>query len=203
MAECEISAQQVKELRVKTGAGMMDCKHALIETDGDAEKAVRLLRERGLATAKKRQDRTAAQGLIESYLHIGGQIGSLVEVNCETDFVARNSEFLELAHQIALHIAACNPLFVDKDSIPEDVIASKKEEYRIECSTEGKPDKVSDDIISEMLEKHYQDVCLLEQPFVKDPSISVAELLAQVSAKMGEKIEIRRFSRFQVGEKRE
>jgi elongation factor Ts len=201
MAEREITAQQVKELRAKTGAGMMDCKRALKDCEGDAEKATILLKEQGLATVKKRQERTAAQGLIEAYIHIGGQIGSLVEVNCETDFVARNSEFLEFAHQIALHVAACNPLYVDKDSVPEELIASKREEYKNECVVGGKPKKVWDDIINGMLEKHYQDIRLLEQPFVKDPSISVAELLAQVSAKVGEKIEIRRFSRFQVGEK--
>jgi elongation factor Ts len=203
MAEPKISAQQVKELRAKTGAGMMDCKRALADAGGDAENAMILLKEQGLATVKKRQERTAAQGVIESYIHIGGQIGSLVEVNCETDFVARNSEFLGFAHQIALHVAACNPLYIDKDSVPQELIASRKEEYRNECSVGGKPEKVWDDIIGGMLEKHYQDICLLEQPFVKDPSISVAELLAQVSAKVGEKIEIRRFSRFQVGEKQE
>jgi elongation factor Ts len=203
MAEPKISAQQVKELRAKTGAGMMDCKRALSDTRGDTEKAVILLKEQGLATVKKRQERTAAQGVIESYIHIGGQIGSLVEVNCETDFVARNSEFLELAHQIALHVAACNPIYVDKASVPERLIDDKKEEYRNECRVGGKPEKVWDDIVSGMLEKHYQDICLMEQPFVKDPSISVAELLAQVSARVGEKIEVRRFGRFQVGEKQE
>jgi elongation factor Ts len=200
MAECEISAQQVKELRVKTGAGMMDCKRALTETEGDQEKAVRLLREQGLASAKKRQEKTADQGVIEAYLHIGQQIGTLVEINCETDFVARNAEFLEFAHQVALHIAAYNPLYLDRESVPEELVASETEIYTARCQAEGKPEKVWDRIISGMLDKYYQDICLLEQPFVKDPSVSVAEALAQVAAKMGEKLEISRFTRYQVGE---
>jgi elongation factor Ts len=200
MADCEVSAQQVKELRVKTGAGMMDCKHALTDTGGDIEKAIRLLREKGLASAKKRQEKTADQGVIESYLHIGKQIGSLVEINCETDFVARNSEYLEFAHQVALHIAACNPLYLDRDSVPEEIVASEKEIYRARCEAEGKPEKVWERIIDGMLDKYFQDICLLEQPFVKDPSMTVMELIAQLSAKMGEKIEIRRFTRYQIGE---
>lgn len=203
MSGPEIKAKQVKELRDKTGAGMMDCKGALTESGGDMEKAVRLLREKGLAKAKKRQERTADQGVIEAYLHIGKQIGAMVEVNCETDFVARNEEFLELAHLVALHVAACNPLYLHRDSVPGEVIEAEEEIYKARCEAEGKPEKVWDRIINGMLEKYYQEVCLLEQPFVKEPSLSVEELLTQASAKLGEKVEIRKFSRFQVGQKRE
>ncbi len=203
MSGPEITAKQVKELRDKTGAGMMDCKHALAEVNGDMEKAVRHLREKGLAKAKKRQERTADQGIIESYLHIGKQIGSMVEINCETDFVARNEEFLELAHVVALQIAACNPAYLDRESVPAEIVEAEKEIYRARCKAEGKPEKVWDRIMSGMLEKYYQEVCLLKQPFVKDPSLTVAELVTQTSATLGEKIEIRRFSRFQVGQKQE
>ncbi|MBK5093197.1 MAG: translation elongation factor Ts [Actinobacteria bacterium] len=198
-----IDAKQVKELRDKTGAGMMDCKRALEGAEGDTEKAVRILREKGLARVKQRDERETEQGIIEAYLHIGRQIGALVELNCETDFVARNDEFLELAHLVALQIAACNPLYQDRESVPGDVVDSKKEIYRELCVADGKPEKEHDSIIDEMLEKYYQEVCLLEQPFVKDPSESVGELLTQTSAKVGEKLAIRRFSRFQVGEKQE
>ena len=200
MAETGISAQQVKELRTKTGVGMMDCKRALAECGGDMEKATRLLREKGLASAKKRIEKTAEQGVIETYLHIGQQIGSMVEINCETDFVARNSEFLELAHQVALQIAALKPQYLDRKSVPEEVVRSEEEVFRARCQVEGKPEKVWDRIIGGMLDKYFQDICLLEQPFVKDPSMTVAELVTQVSAKMGEKVEIRRFDRYQVGE---
>jgi len=203
MAETEISAQQVKELRTKTGVGMMDCKRALAECSGDMDKAVRLLREKGLASAKKRQEKTAEQGVIETYLHIGQQIGSMVEMNCETDFVARNSDFVELAHQVALHVAALKPQYLDREAVPEETVASEKEIYRARCEAEGKPEKVWDRIITGMLDKYFQDICLLEQPFVKDPSKTVSELVAETAAKMGEKIEIRRFVRYQVGEELE
>jgi|SRR5450756_83635 len=198
-----ISANQVKELRDITGAGMMDCKRALEDAVGDTEKAVRMLREKGLARVKQRDDRVAEQGVIESYLHIGKQIGALVELNCETDFVARNEEFLELAHLVALQIAACNPGYLDRESVPGDVIDSKKEIYRELCVADGKRENEHDRVIEGMLDKFYQEVCLLEQPFVKDPSQSVGELLAQTSAKVGEKLAIHRFSRFQVGEEQE
>ena len=199
----KINAKQVKELRDISGAGMMDCKRALEDAEGDTEKAVRMLREKGLARVKQRDDRVAEQGVIESYLHIGKQIGALVELNCETDFVARNEEFLELAHLVALQIAACNPGYLDRESIPTDVIHSKKEIYRELCVADGKPEREHGRVIEGMLEKYYQEVCLLEQPFVKDPSESVGELLARTSAKVGEKLAIHRFSRFQVGEKKE
>jgi elongation factor Ts len=203
MAECEISAGQVKDLRTKTGAGMMDCKRALEESAGDVDGAVRLLREKGLASAKKRQEKTADQGIIESYIHLGRQIGALVELNCETDFVARNDEFLELAHLIALQIAAVNPTYLDRDSVPPEVVESEKAIYRARCEKEGKPEKVWDRIIEGMLDKFFQDICLLEQPFVKDPSVSVGELVAQAAAKLGEKVEVSRFTRYQVGGKKE
>lgn len=201
MAEREISAREVKELRTKTGAGMMDCKRALTEAEGDLDTAVRLLREKGLASAKKRQEKTAEQGVIDSYLHIGQQIGALVEINCETDFVARNGEFLEMAHQVSLHIVALNPKYLDRESVPDEVVTAEKEIYRARCEADGKPEKVWDRIINGMLDKYFQEICLLEQPFVKDPSMTVGEMITQVGAKLGEKVEIRRFIRYQVGEK--
>jgi elongation factor Ts len=199
----KISPKQIKGLRDKTGAGMMDCKRALEDAAGDAEKAVLLLREKGLARVKQRSERTVEQGIIECYIHIGRQIGALVELNCETDFVARNAEFLELAHLVAMQIAACNPLYLDRESVPQDVVESKKEIYRDCCVADDKPEKEHDRIVLETLEKYFQEVCLLQQPFVKNPSESVGELLAQTSAKVGEKLVIRRFSRFQVGEKQD
>ncbi|MBN1288190.1 MAG: translation elongation factor Ts [Actinobacteria bacterium] len=200
MGKPEISAKLVKELREKTNVGMMDCKAALQETEGDIEKAALLLRKKGLSGAKQRQQRTANQGVIDSYLHIGQQIGSLVEINCETDFVARNDEFLELAHQIALHVVACNPQYMDRESVPVDIVESEKVIYRSQCESGGKPEKVWDRIIDGKLDKFYQDTCLMEQPFVKDPSVTVNELLAEASSRVGEKLLVRRFLRFQVGE---
>lgn len=199
----EINAAQVKDLRAKTGVGMMDCKRALTECEGDMDKAIRVLREKGLAGAKKRQEKTAEQGVIESYIHLGRQIGSVVELNCETDFVARNEEFLELAHFIALQIAACNAQYVDRNEVPEPLVESEKAIYKAKCEADGKPEKIWDKITTGMLEKFYQDVCLVEQPFIKDPSVTVGELIIQASAKMGEKIEVSRFTRYQVGEKKE
>jgi len=203
MAEKDISAAQVKDLRTKTGAGMMDCKRALQECAGDFDAAVRALREKGLASAKKRQEKTADQGVIESYIHLGRQIGALVELNCETDFVARNEEFLELAHFIALQIAAVNPKYLDRDSVPPELVESEKAIYRAKAEAEGKPEKVLDRIVEGMLDKFFQEWCLLEQPFIKDPSVSVGELVTQSAAKLGEKVQVRRFERFQVGERTE
>lgn len=203
MADENVSAKQVKELREKTGVGMMDCKRALAECGGDLEEAVKILREKGLASAKKRQSKTTEQGMVESYLHIGKQIGSLVEINCETDFVARNEEFLELAHEVALHVAAHNPRYMDRESVPAEVVESEKSIYRKRCEEEGKPEKVRDRVVEGMLDKFYQEFCLMEQPFVRDASFTVGELVAQASAKLGEKLEVRRFARFQVGEKLE
>lgn len=200
MPEKKISAEQVKEIREKTGAPVMDCKQALTESEGDLERAVALLRERGLAKARKRMEKVARQGVVESYVHIGGQIGALVEVNCETDFVARGSEFQDLAHQVALQVVACNPLYLNRESVPPEVVDAEKSVYRSRCEAEGKPEKVWDRIIEGMLEKYFQEVCLLDHPFIKDPSMTVGELVAQFSGQTGEKVEIRRFSRFQVGE---
>ena len=203
MSKAEINARQVKELRERTGAGMMDCKRALEESGGDAEEAVRILWEKGLASVKKRQERTAGQGVVESYIHIGRQIGALVEINCETDFVARNEEFLALAHEVALQVAACNPQYLDRSSVPPEVLEVERNECLFRCSTDGGTGQATDHTVEEMLEKYYQEVCLLEQPYVKDPSLSIADLLARASARLGEKLEISRFSRFQVGEKGE
>lgn len=202
MAE-KIPAGLVKELREKTGAGMMDCKRALAECEGDIEKASQVLKEKGFDKVQKRQERVAEQGVVECYTHIGQQIGSMVQLNCETDFVARNSEFLELAHLIALQVAACNPQYVDRESVPAEAVSAKRDEIEAECRALDKPEKAWDQIITGTLDKFFQDVCLAEQPFVKDPSITVGELVGQVGARTGEKVEIRRFTRFQVGETEE
>jgi elongation factor Ts len=203
MSGPEITAKQVKELRDKTGVGMMECKRALAESEGNLEEAVRYLREKGLAIVKERQERSADQGIVETYLHIGKQIGSMVEVNCETDFVARNDEFLELAHDVALQVAALKPVYLDRESVPTDIVEVEKEKYRARCEAEKKPEDVRDRIVEGLMEKYYQEVCLLDQQFVKDPSLSVAELVAAASGKLGEKIKVRRFSRFQVGQEQE
>lgn len=200
MSKPEISAKLVKELREKTNVGMMECKSALQEASGDLEQAALILRKKGISGAKQKQQRTADQGVIESYIHIGQQIGSIVEINCETDFVARNEEFLELAHQVALHIVACNPKYMDRDSVPEELTESEKLIYRAQCEAEGKPEKIWDRIVEGKLDKFFQEVCLMEQPFVKDPSTTLAELLAETSSRVGEKLVVRRFARFQVGE---
>lgn len=196
----EISAKQVKELRDKTAAGMMDCKKALAEAGGDLEKAIEWLREKGVVKAKKREGRTANQGIVDSYLHTGGQIGAMIELNCETDFVARNADFIELAHQVLLHIAAMNPLYLAREDVPEEVVASEKKIYETRCKEEGKPEKIWDKITEGMLNKFYQDVCLLEQSFVKEPEVTIGQLVTATGAKVGEKVEIRRFVRWQVGE---
>jgi len=198
-----INAAQVKELREKSGAGVMECKRALEEACGDMESALRILREKGISDAKRREQKEAKQGAIDCYIHIGRQIGAMVELNCETDFVARNSEFLEVAHLIALQVAACNPIYLRRDLVPEAVIEEQKEIFKKRCISQGKPEKVWGKIIEGLLDKFYQEVCLLEQPFVKDPSISVNELIAQASSRLGEKIAVRRFARFQVGQEEE
>lgn len=201
MPDTEINAKQVKELREKTAAPVMDCKKALLDASGDMEKAAMLLREKGLARAKKRKEKAADQGAIEAYIHIGRQIGSLVELNCETDFVARSGDFLELAHEIALQVAACNPLYIDIESVPQRVIDERKRTFSERCEAEGKPREVWDRIIEGRLEKFYEEVCLLEQPYVKEPSMTIGELVDESSARLGEKLKINRFSRFQVAEK--
>jgi elongation factor Ts len=197
----EISATAVKELREKTGAGMMDCKKALVETAGDLEKAVDYLRKKGLASAGKKSGRVAAEGLVGSYIHFGGQIGVLVEVNCETDFVARNEEFKGLVQDIAKQIAACpNVSYVQVSEIPPE-FAERERAIALESDTlKGKPDNVKDKIVQGKVDKVLREMCLLDQPYIKDQSITVEELIKQSIAKLGENIQVRRFSRFVLGE---
>jgi elongation factor Ts len=194
-----ISAERVKELREKTGAGMMDCKRALSETSGDIERAIDYLRQKGLSDAAKRTGRTASEGLIGSYIHPGGKIGVLVEVNCESDFVARTEEFQMLIKDLAMHVAASNPLYLRREEVPEEVVAREKNIYEVQAKEGGKPEKIVERIVQGKLEKFFQDVCLLEQPFVKDPDMSVNQRVSSAIAKLGENIVVRRFQRFQLG----
>ncbi|MFW6113384.1 MAG: translation elongation factor Ts [Actinomycetota bacterium] len=197
----EISTAQVKALREATGAGIMDCKTALREAEGDQYKATRILREKGLAGAKKKAGRTAREGIIDAYIHLNNRVGVLLEVNCETDFVARNETFRDMVHDVALHIAASNPLYVSADDVPQEVIEQEKEINRTRALQEGKPEKVVDKIIEGRMKKYYEDFCLLNQPYVKDTDITVEELLRRTIAAVGENIVIRRFARYQLGEK--
>ena len=194
-----ITADMVKELREKTGAGMMDCKKALTDTNGNMEKAVEVLREKGLAAVAKKAGRIAAEGLVEAYIH-GGRIGVLVEVNSETDFVAKNQEFKDFVRDVALQIAASNPLYVKKEEVPQDEIEKEKEILRKQALNEGKPEKIVDKMVEGRIEKYYKEVCLLEQPFVKNPDLTIGALLSEKIAKIGENLSIRRFVRFEVGE---
>jgi len=196
----DISATMVRDLREKTGAGMMDCKKALAESGGNFEKAVDYLRQKGLATAAKRAGRVASEGRIGSYIHAGGKIGVLVEVNCETDFVAKTDDFQNFAKDLSMQIAASTPLFVRREEVPPEALEKEREIYRIQAREAGKPEKVIDKIVDGKLEKYYGEVCLLEQVFVKDTDIKIQDLLNGLIGKLGEKIEIRRFARFQVGE---
>lgn len=195
-----ITAAQVKELRELTGAGMMDCKKALTDTDGNMEKAVEYLREKGIASAAKKSGRIASEGIVDSYIHGNGRIGVLIEVNIETDFAAKNEAFKELVHDIALHIAASNPKYISKDEVPGDEIEKEKEILRAQALNEGKPEKIVDKMVEGRISKYYQDVCLLEQPFVKDTDKTVAQLLVEKISQIGENINIRRFARFEMGE---
>lgn len=195
-----ITPQQVKELREKTGAGIMDCKNALTEADGDIEKAIVILRERGLAKAAKKQSRVATEGVIEAYVHGDGRIGVLVEVNCETDFVARNEEFRRFAKDIAMQVAASNPKYLSRDMVPADVINQEREIFRTQALNEGKPENIVDKIVDGKLEKFYEENCLLEQPFIKDPDKNISQLLTEKIALLGENIVISRFVRFEKGE---
>lgn len=195
-----ISATTVKELREKTGAGMMDCKQALTECSGEMDKAIDFLRKKGLATAAKRAGRALSEGVIESYVHLGGKIGVLVEIDCETDFVAKNEEFREFSKNIAMHIAATNPLGVNPEDIPEEIIEREKEVYKGQAMEMGKPDKMIDKIVEGKLNKFLKDNCLLNQGYVRDPDVTVGDLLNGLIAKMGENITIHRFVRFQIGE---
>ncbi|MEA1935636.1 MAG: translation elongation factor Ts [Thermodesulfobacteriota bacterium] len=195
-----ISASMVKELRVKTGTGMMDCKKALTECNGDFEKAIEYLRKEGMSAAAKRSSKTTKDGTIASYIHMGGKIGVMVEINCETDFVARTDDFRILGKDIAMHIAAANPLYLKAEDVPENVLEKEKDIYRDQALAEGKPEKIIDRIILGKLKKYYEDACLLEQKFVKDPDISVETLVNNMIAKSGENIVVKRFARFQLGE---
>ncbi|MDD2498402.1 MAG: translation elongation factor Ts [Desulfitobacteriaceae bacterium] len=195
-----ITAGMVKELREKTGAGMMDCKRALTEAEGDMEKAVEILREKGLASAAKKSGRIAAEGLVESYIHGAGRIGVLVEVNCETDFVAKTDEFRELCRDIAMQVAASRPEYVAREEISEEFIAKEREINRAQALNEGKPEKIVDKVVDGRMEKYFKEICLLEQPFIKDSDKTVQQLITEKIAKIGENISVRRFARFQVGE---
>jgi elongation factor Ts len=196
----EINAAMVKQLREKTGAGMMDCKSALTEVGGDMEKAIEFLRKKGLATAQKRAGRAMTEGTIQSYIHMNAKLGVLVEVNCETDFVAKNDDFQGFAKNIAMHIAASNPLGIAPEDIPQEVIEKEKEIYRAQALDTGKPENVLDKIVDGKLKKFYQDNCLMNQPYVRNPDITVADLLNELIAKIGENISIKRFVRYQIGE---
>lgn len=195
-----ITASSVKELRERTGAGMMDCKKALTETNGDIEKAIDYLREKGLAAAAKKAGRIASEGLIESYIHGAGRIGVLVEVNCETDFVAKTDDFKLLVKNIAMHIAAANPQYLNKEEVPENVVSHEREVFRAQALNEGKPEKIVEKMVEGRVEKYYKEVCLLEQPFIKDPDKTVSGIITESIAKIGENISIRRFVRYQLGE---
>jgi elongation factor Ts len=195
-----ITAEMVKKLRDKTGAGMMDCKQALTESGADLEKAVDFLRKKGLATAAKRAGRTMSEGLIQAYIHTGGKLGVMVEVNCETDFVAKSDDFQEFTKNVAMHIAAINPLAIVAEDIPAEVLAREKEIYRAQALETGKPANVVEKIIEGKLNKFFKDNCLLQQAYVKNPEITVADLLNELIAKIGENISIKRFVRFQIGE---
>ena len=190
----------VKELRVKTGAGMMDCKEALAAVEGDFEQAIDFLRKKGLSAATKRSSKTAKDGSISSYIHMGGKIGVMVEINCETDFVAKTADFQTMGKDIAMHIAASNPIYVRPDELPEDALNREKEIYKSQLREEGKPEKIWDKIIEGKLKKYYEDVCLTEQKFIKNTDITVGVLVSNMIAKTGENIIVRRFARFQLGE---
>lgn len=195
-----ITAEMVKELRERTGAGMMECKRALGETNGNIEKAIDLLREKGLAAAAKKAGRIAAEGLVEAYIHGAGRIGVLLEVNCETDFVAKTAEFKDFCRDVAMQVAAASPLFVAKEEVPAEYVEREREVLRAQALNEGKPEKFVDKMVEGRIEKYYKEVCLLEQAFIKDTDKSVRQLLNEKIAKIGENISIRRFARFQVGE---
>ena len=195
-----ITASDVNALRQRTGVGMMDCKKALTEANGDMDKAVEILREKGMATAAKKAGRIAAEGVVDSYIHMGGKVGVLVEVNCETDFVARGDQFKTLVHDVALQIAASKPLYVTKEEVPQDVLDKEKEILKIQAMNEGKPEAIAEKMVQGRIKKYYEDFCLLEQPFVKDSSKTVGQLITEAIASIGEKITVRRFTRYEMGE---
>jgi elongation factor Ts len=195
-----ISASAVKELRERTGSGMMDCKKALTESNGDMEKAIEILREKGLAAAAKKAGRIASEGIVDSYIHGGGRIGVLIEVNSETDFVAANEEFRQFVKDMAMQVAASNPLYVKREDVDPKVIEKEREIYRAQALNEGKPEKIIEKMVEGRVEKYYKEICLLEQPFIKETDKTVQEILTSLIAKIGENITIRRFVRFERGE---
>ena len=196
----EITAALVKDLRERTGAGMMECKKALVEAKGDIGEAEVVLRKHGIASAGKKASRATKQGLIGSYIHAGGQLGVMVEVNCESDFVARTDDFKELVHDIAMHIAAADPKWLRRDDVPEDVLVKEKDIARERARNEGKPEKILDKIVDGRIAKFYEEVCLLEQPFVKEATLTIEQLVKTKIAKLGENMSIARFVRFKVGD---
>lgn len=196
----EVNAALVKELRERTGAGMMDCKKALIEADGNLDRAIELLREKGLAQAAKRAGRVASEGLVSAYIHGDGRIGVLIEVNCETDFVAKTEDFQNLVRDLAMQVAAARPEWVRRDEVPQSVIESERRVYEAAARNEGKPEHVLDRIVDGRLEKFFQERCLMEQPFVKDPDRRVEQVVQEVAARLGEHVTVRRFARFERGE---
>ncbi len=195
-----ISAAQVKDLREKTGAPMMDCKQALTEAKGDIEQAVVLLRKKGIATAAKKATRVTSEGSVASYIHAGGKIGVLVEVNCESDFVARTDDFKNLVHDIAMHIAASDPKFIRKEDVTAEDYAREREIYLAQAKASGKPDHIAEKMVAGKMEKFYEEVCLYDQPFIKEQTITVSQLIASKIGKLGENISVRRFARFKVGD---
>jgi elongation factor Ts len=196
----DVHASLVKELREKTGVGIMDCKKALQESGGDIPKALDYLRKKGIATAKKRGGRVTSDGQVQSYIHGGGKIGVLVEVNCETDFSAKTEDFSEFVRNVAMQIAATNPVSIDRDNVPEDLLVKEREIYSVQAKESGKPEKVIEKIVDGKMKKFYSEACLLEQPYVKNPDMTVQDLLNEMMAKTGENVVIRRFARFQLGE---
>ena len=195
-----VEASAVKELRERTGAGMMDCKKALTESNGDMEKAIEILREKGLAAAAKKAGRIASEGIVESYIHGGGRIGVLIEVNSETDFVAKNEEFRQFVKDMAMQVAAANPLYVRREEVDPQVIAKEREIFKAQALNEGKPEKIVEKMVEGRIEKYYKEICLLEQPFIKDTDKTVNDMLTAMIAKIGENLSIRRFVRFEKGE---
>ena len=195
-----ITAAQVKELREATGVGMMDCKKALTECDGNMEKAMEWLRKKGIASAEKKAGRVAAEGVVESYIHMGGRIGVLIEVNCETDFVAKTPEFKSFVRDIAMHIAAANPSFLDRTEVPNETLDKEREILRAQALNEGKPEKIVDRMVEGRVEKFYKENCLVDQPFVKNPDMTIAQYVNERIQQTGENIKIRRFVRYEMGE---
>ncbi|MGA7143595.1 MAG: translation elongation factor Ts [Desulfobacterales bacterium] len=195
-----ISAKMVMQLREKTGAGIMDCKEALTECNGDMDSAVDFLRKKGLATAAKRAGRAMTEGVIQSYVHMDGKLGVLVEVNCETDFVAKNDDFNAFAKNLAMHIAATNPVAIRPEDVPEEIISKEKEIYRAQVLEMGKPEKIADKIVDGKMQKYFKENCLMNQAYVRDPDMTIEDLLNDMIAKIGENITIKRFARFRIGE---